>query len=572
MIQLLLLLPLISSLLARTQELPSFHIKSDLVVVDLIVTDQDGEFVRNLTLSEVSVYEDGKKQKISFFRLVGKQERQKKAKDLRLERAMALDPLAPGQSHMTDSASGTSLVILLDLNTVDPLDLDRAKDFIVNFMRSQLTPNDRVMIASIRHGLTIDQSFTSDSSKLIKAVEGIQPELRPKTSFTEFNEEAERIVTGGSIASIFSAPEQVRARAEQFLGNLRVSVGHTRDAISALIGHLRSLPGRKHIVYYSAGYPLNPEEYLENIIRRVLGWNRVEAFTGRSGKLVHRGDIRDALHFLTDRANRSQVSVYSVDVRGLKSSGWGDARRQGSLDPEYGLRLAADVTAPQDFLRSLSSDSGGLSFVNDNDLSKGLERAYLDTKEYYIIGYVPTTKRKKGKIHRIEVEVTRSKLNVRSRKEYIETDEDSLLQTDLLNALKFPELFQHFPLQIDVSVGSGKIEVKFFIPSPGIIFNFEDHRYQCLVEIFGVLVDSQGKWAGGKLAFARKFPVDIHVSDWFQQLKTEGRLGRELLAQRPDLAPTVEADAPPGKYNLIVVVRQFPANKITTATRQVTVE
>ncbi len=559
MIQLLLLLPLISSLLARTQELPSFHIKSDLVVVDLIVT-QNGEYVRDLKPSEILIYEDEKKQKIAFFRLVRKQEgRTKSESDVLLDHALALEPVAPGQTHVGDSASGTSLVILLDLNTVDPLDLDRAKDFIVNFMRSQLTPNDRVMIASIRHGLTIDQSFTSDSSKLIKAVEGIQPELRPKSSFTEFFEEAERI----------AKPQQVRARAEQFLGDLRVSVGHTRDAISALIGHLRSLPGRKHIVYYSAGYPLHPERHLEHIIRRVVGWRRS---WGPEERLTKGESVRDALHFLTDRANRSQVSVYSVDVRGLKSSGWGDARRQGSLDPEYGLRLAADVTAPQDFLRSLSSDSGGLSFVNDNDLSKGLERAYLDTKEYYIIGYVPTTKRKKGKIHRIEVEVTRSKLNVRSRKEYIETDEDSLLQTDLLNALKFPELFQHFPLQIDVSVGSGKIEVKFFIPSPGIIFNFEDHRYQCLVEIFGVLVDSQGKWEGGKLAFARKFPVDIHVSDWFQQLKTEGRLGRELLAQRPDLAPTVEADAPPGKYNLIVVVRQFPANKITTATRQVTVE
>ena len=71
-IWLLVCLFLPTALLAQSKELPAFRIKSDFVVVDLIATDKSGEFVSDLQPDEIEVYENGKKQQISFFQLMNR--------------------------------------------------------------------------------------------------------------------------------------------------------------------------------------------------------------------------------------------------------------------------------------------------------------------------------------------------------------------------------------------------------------------------------------------------------------------------------------------------------------------
>ena len=59
---------------------PSFRARSDVVLVDLIVTDQSGNFVADLNPEEIEVFEDGKRQELPILstRTYGSFSRQEK--------------------------------------------------------------------------------------------------------------------------------------------------------------------------------------------------------------------------------------------------------------------------------------------------------------------------------------------------------------------------------------------------------------------------------------------------------------------------------------------------------------
>ena len=74
----------------------------------------------------------------------------------------------------------------------------------------------------------------------------------------------------------------------------------------------------------------------------------------------------------------------------------------------------------QEGLRHLADKTGGFFSRNNNDLSRGVERALRDQEGYYLIGFVPeesTFKSKNGsrEFHNIKVSVKRPGLRVRTR-------------------------------------------------------------------------------------------------------------------------------------------------------------
>src|SRR5205807_6199286 len=82
----------------------------------------------------------------------------------------------------------------------------------------------------------------------------------------------------------------------------------------------------------------------------------------------------------------------------------------GSLQNE--LRLA------QDSLRVLSEETGGFAVVNKNDYATAYQRIVEDNSSYYVLAYYPPDARP-GRLHKIDVRVTRPGLTVRARKGYV---------------------------------------------------------------------------------------------------------------------------------------------------------
>ena len=168
------------------------------------------------------------------------------------------------------------------------------------------------------------------------------------------------------------------------------------------------------------------------------------------------GDLHRRLSGAINQANRSHVSIYSIDPRGLMVPSTGLASIKGAASVLNASYSTEDITAPHEFLSSLSLQTGGLWFADDNDLSRPIRKAYLDGREYYLIGYVPKSERRVGKFHKIKVKLKRKRVRLRHRKGYIEEDPSQAVTIDLANAFKFPDLFRDFPIKIQVSTEAGK--------------------------------------------------------------------------------------------------------------------
>ena len=65
----MLLLLVVPGLLAQSGQQPTFRVRSNVILVDLIVEDENGRFVTDLTARELEVLEDGRPRDIAFLEL-----------------------------------------------------------------------------------------------------------------------------------------------------------------------------------------------------------------------------------------------------------------------------------------------------------------------------------------------------------------------------------------------------------------------------------------------------------------------------------------------------------------------
>jgi hypothetical protein len=270
-------------------------------------------------------------------------------------------------------------------------------------------------------------------------------------------------------------------------------------------------------------------------------------------QMVQRRQFSTLMQTAIDDLNRSQISVYSVDARGLMTYDIPPKRRH-SLLQRTGRQLqysAADVFEPQDFLVSLASSTGGLPFLNNNDLNRGLKTAYRDASEYYLIAYQPNNERELGKYHKIKIALNRQDLKTRYRKGYIEKKSEEVVRSEVYTALTHPWMYDKMGLFLEVNRSGNELSINTHFPTKALTFSTEGENLYCPLETYGILVDQSGKWVKNDLAFAKQHHFRIPTG----QLEEVRKLDYVTSAVR------ISAPAFPGQ-RLIVVVRQGPASQI----------
>lgn len=161
------------------------------------------------------------------------------------------------------------------------------------------------------------------------------------------------------------------------------------DTLGDLADGLSALPARrKAIVYISTGLPID----LSSAMPDSLDWQEILR-AHDTGAFVHQ------LLGTFDRARRANVNVYCLDPIGLAS-----ARRN----------------VEQDFLRTLSQNTGGFTVTDANDPQPGVAQIFRENSSYYLLGYQPANQRTEGRFRKIEVRVNRPGVTVRTRSGYME--------------------------------------------------------------------------------------------------------------------------------------------------------
>jgi VWFA-related protein len=123
-------------------------------------------------------------------------------------------------------------------------------------------------------------------------------------------------------------------------------------------------------------------------------------------------DLARELSELTRTANRANVTMYTIDPRGLV--GMGDIAE--NVDPQQWNDF---VRKSQDSLRVIAEETGGVAVVNQNDFSKALKRIDAETSDYYVLGYYSSNPDPTRRRRAMVVKVKRPGLTIWARKEYV---------------------------------------------------------------------------------------------------------------------------------------------------------
>jgi VWFA-related protein len=372
----------------------------DLVTTDVIVRDNNGQFVADLTKDDFEVLEDDVKQDLVSFTLTH---------GGRIFNVAAPPPPVAEEgiilpaSRPTNDAAGRIFLIFVDDLHLDFRNTPRIRQLFQKVAKELIHEGDMFGIVSTGpSSIAIDMTY--DRRRLDEAIKKISGSgLAPKDILE---------VPEGQ-----QGPPEVRYRAH-------VAFSTAYDIMQKLQQvHNR----RKAVIYVSNGYDFNPfAQTRQKMEEEKYGGarsgdtnddgttdsNDTNPFLReRTTNIFHEADLASELSELTRAANRANASIYTIDPRGLVG--------MPDLDEKIDMVEWQDyVRSSQDSLRVLAENTGGIAVVNQNDFDKALKRIDNETSDYYVVGYYSSNPDPTKKRRRIEIKVSRPNMNLRYRTEY----------------------------------------------------------------------------------------------------------------------------------------------------------
>jgi VWFA-related protein len=405
---------------------PTFRVDTGVVMLDVVVRDKKGRLVRDLRPEEIQVFEDGARQEITAVRFV---------ETGRESVAATVTAGAPAIPPSPEPKQINLVTLLFDQLGTEARIIARkaALDFLSADHRSDLW----ISVFTIDRRMRLLQQFTTDRDLVRAAVDLATGAAH--AGRTDLTAEAGRVGReGDTAASQGDLAAAGIAAAGEGAGSAGAAAGvAARDAafaqieqntldmtdrlerqlqgessifgLLALANQQQRLAGRKTILYFSEG--LQVTSRLEQVFRSAVS-----------------------------EANRANVSIYSVDARGLNTANQliGQQQRveraQRAVQRQQMSRGGVAVTPDevmagetveeslrvntQGTLADLAESTGGFLIANSNDMKAGMDRVAGDIVGYYEVTYAPARVEADGKFRALSVKVARGGTTVQARKGY----------------------------------------------------------------------------------------------------------------------------------------------------------
>lgn len=402
----------------KAQDPSTLRIETELVQIDVVVTDKQGKVIKDLKREDFQIAEDGKPQTITHFS-VGTATRQ--ATWIRTEPKTTNKPApAAATSNPATINAGRYLVLAVDDIHLKAANMLQTKKTLAKFIDQQLGQSDQVAMVTTSGQVGMFQQFTTNREALQRAITRLGVTSRSVTSDFDVPRitpyQAERIEDGDNEALELAVQELIakqgldrrmatsesQAKARMIVQQNNSLTTVTLSTLENIVRDLRGLPGRKVLVLVSDGF--------------LIGGAR--------------NGVQYDLRRITDAATRAGVVIYSLDVRGLmampetmdaSSSGFfGTGALAGA---RYRIE-SSSMEAERDGMNALAEDTGGKAIFNNNDLNLGLQKILDDTESYYLLAFEPTVSYRDGRFRKLEIKIpNRPELKVRTRKGYFAPDD-----------------------------------------------------------------------------------------------------------------------------------------------------
>jgi len=513
------LVVVVGLLASPTAQQPAFRTNVDLVVVDVVVRDKSGAPVKGLTANDFEIREDNRPQQIVSFNVEEITTTPPKAQPIPqvlIAGAQTPDKPAPAADvgatpvRREDLAGRRLIVLLFDLSSMQPEDLERAGRAAADYVDKQMVDADLIAVATIDTTLKVLTDFTGDR-------EQVKTALSQFTSVSAVGFEtpaAETTATDETAASTGDAVTADTGEYDLFNNDARLR------AIRTLSEELAPIEQKKSILYFSGGMT-------------------------RSG-----GDNQVELRAATTAAVRANVALYPVDTRGLQAVvPGGDASRASARGVNAfsgrGVNQQFDqLFASQDTLQTLAADTGGKAFTDSNDFGAAFTQVQRDTSSYYLIGYSSTNAQKDGRFRRISVRVKRADLRVEARPGYY-ADRDFAhtgkqdRERQLEEQISAPVSATDLP--VVVSAGWFRLAAdRYYVPLSVAVSGggLRDAPEKGTLDVLGLIRDEQGRPVG-RMRETLDIPLEAGGN----------RSSRQVLYQSG-------LTLPPGRFSVKVVVRE----------------
>jgi VWFA-related protein len=509
---------------------PVFRDAISFVRVDAIVTDDDDNFVRDLTADDFEIYEDDTLQTIESFKLV--------------ELTGEPDPLLPPPSSIRNEydqereaarADSRIFVFFLDDYHVRDNNAMRLTAPLVEFVQTQLAPTDLV---AIMYPLTplFDVQLTRNHGQIINALEafrGRKYEYDPRNSY-----------------------EQQYA----YYPTTTVEMIRNDVSLSALKGlamHLGGLrEGRKSVILLSEGYsnyvPPQMRDQSAAGGRGQLSPQRHDPYAGQNryeqtGQFFEEATMLANLMYTADIANRNNTSFYTVDPRGLA------VFEYDLSGPLIATRTDSRVLRTlQDTLHVLAEQTDGRAIVNRNDVLPGLAQIVRDQSAYYLLGYTSADAPTDGEFHEIDVRVKRRDIKIRARKGYYALTE---LNAARVLAPPKPEL----PKALDLALATLAEPVRGRLVRTWVGASRGDNGKTKLTFVWEPI--------GGNLSRRSESASQVTL----MAMNDDAAYFRGQVPERATSTPRAEFDADPGELELNVAIEDEFGDVLDRAVSEVTV-
>ena len=534
------------------------RITTELVQTDVVVTDKNDRIVPDLKLEDFELYDNGHKQDLRFVEFIRiDAEPPTDTPKGAAKVSPGIDASVPRELTARDVRRVMAFVV--DDVTIPSEDMVRVRQMLSDFVDNKMQVGDLVAIVRTVGGKGLLEQFTSDRQILRRAVSqlGVRA-IPPYLSFG--GPDAGRVTAPPSPLADATATDTINSNTEfEGPGEGTNQVPKAMLALSVsnfLVDSLRKIPGRKSLILLSGGLPLFD--------------------LSRSGAVI--GDIGQLFRMLTDNATRSGVVINTMDVRGLRATGvvapfvetpgksalGGGTFAGGDMSTVgrgYDVALLGGRSLTEQLtLRTLASTTGGVSVVNSNNFSEGLDRVLNRTRGYYRLAYRPSEKFD-NKFHKMEIKVRRGGAHAYAAEGYYaREDRVTSLQSkeeEIIAAARSPlakrdldiatELQYSFSpnnralLDINTVIDAHKLNLK----------RGEDGKYRTSFDVVGFVFDQLGRARGG---ISQTVNADLPEADY-----------RRALAN--GLSYTASTQLPPGYYQVRLVVREAGTGNIGTVSR-----
>ncbi|HEX8638387.1 MAG TPA: VWA domain-containing protein, partial [Pyrinomonadaceae bacterium] len=326
---------------AQEGEQEVVRITTDLVQIDAVVTDREGNQVTNLTAADFELLQDGKPQKISNFSYVNSASPNQPTNSKSGKNSIPSPPV-----RVRPENAGRIITFIIDDGNcaASQVGMLASKSALEKFVNEQMQPGDLVAIYQTRAGSSVFQQYTSDKAQLLRGIGKIR--WYPPTGTCAFGDGSfydearsntfQKMTPNGTQTVTIESSEERRRRESSEDFNRNNQIVGTIGVLRYVVRGLERVGGRKVVFLLSDGMP----------------------FRSRDGKILSAVDV---LRDLTDSANRSSVVFNTIDVRGLFSTSMIEARDE--VLPELDPNASDKVISAR--MQNVKDSREGLSFLAD---------------------------------------------------------------------------------------------------------------------------------------------------------------------------------------------------------------